>query len=311
MLANLVKRSPRGAFRAIRYVAAGIALVASFYYVAQRFSEGLGAISASGFEMNYALLTASVTLTFLCIALGGWEWKMLVEGFGGRISLRKALKVHFLSNPPKYLPGFGWQLLGKAYLCKGAGLPTNTTALSISSELGIAILAAFSLVLLTLPYAGLPAQDGLLGLLLDFPWQPVAVAYILAVPLALRTVLGGRMAQRIAGTGLVFSYPRTLFYFVVVLCTWAISGLAFSLLVASLYPTSLFQTTSFVFATTLAMIVSLLAFFAPVGLGVREGAITFILSFWLPSPYPAMVAVLSRLVLIASELIGFAIATRL
>lgn len=301
----------RRAVQMIRYIAGGATLLASFYYVAQKFGEGVGALSSFDLNINYFLLLMSVALTFVCVVLGGWEWRMLLEGCGADMTVRKALRLHMLSILPKYLPGLGWQQVGKAYLCRSAGIPIHTAALSMFSEIVVALLAAFSLALITLPYAGIPADNAIVEWLLSFPLQLIAAAYLLATPVVLRRTLGSKLTQRITGARLGFSYTRLLFVLVSVACTWALFGLAFSFLIASLYPVSPSQIPSFVLSSTVSLIVSLVAFFAPVGLGVREVTMTFLLSYWLPGPYPVVVAILSRIVLIAAELFSFAVATRL
>lgn len=172
-------------------------------------------------------------------------------------------------------------------------------------------MAVPSLALLMLPYAALPTDNPIVELLLRFPLPLIAAAYVVVVPALFWRTLRSSFAQQITGTKFTLSYTRTLFVFVAVIGTWGLFGLAFCFLVASLFPVPNSQIPSLVFSSTVSIIVSIVAFFAPVGIGVREGVMTFLLGFWLPGPYPALVAVLSRIVLIAAELLSFAVATRL
>lgn len=309
--ASLARIIPRRALFATRYlISVGIPLVA-FYYVAQRFAEGANAIPLSRLQVNYSLFLFSLSLTLVCTVLGGWLWNVLLSGIGVRIMLRKALKVHLLSILPKYLPGFAWQVVGKAYLSREAGVPTYATALSMVLELAIILLAGASVLLFTLPFASLPAGNQIVALFLGLPLPGIAFAYTLIVPLLLRAAIRSNTAERILGTKVDFSYVRLLFVFVAVALTWVLLGVSLFVLAASLYPVSASQIPSLVFSLTISLITSLLAFFVPVGLGVREGALTFLLSFWLPAPVAAVLAILSRLVSVAGDSIAFVIALKL
>jgi uncharacterized membrane protein YbhN (UPF0104 family) len=88
-------------------------------------------------------------------------------------------------------------------------------------------------------------------------------------------------------------------------------GFGFFLLVASLYQVTIGQMPSFVFAISMSFIAGLLAFFVPAGIGVREGVLVFLLSFWLPAPVAAAAAIMARVILAIGEAVAFIYAIRL
>ena len=61
----------------------------------------------------------------------------------------------------------------------------------------------------------------------------------------------------------------------------------------------------------MAWAIGFLVFLTPGGLGVREGALALLLAPFLPSPLPAVVALLARLWWTVAELISVAIAALL
>ncbi len=97
----------------------------------------------------------------------------------------------------------------------------------------------------------------------------------------------------------------------VMVMAWTLFGIAFYLLAGSVQEVSVSEIPRYMLVLTLSFLASFGAFFAPVGLGVREGVVTFLLGFWLPAPFPALVAIMSRVVLVAAELVGATLAIRL
>jgi hypothetical protein len=92
---------------------------------------------------------------------------------------------------------------------------------------------------------------------------------------------------------------------------WVINGIAYYLLINSLTPSPLSQLPMVVGAFTIAWVVGFLALFAPAGLGVVEGTLTFLLGFFFPVPVATVVALFARLIRTIAELICALIAWRL
>jgi len=308
---RLAANVPTKPLTIVRDAVTGVVLLVSFYYVARKLGEEITSVSLSGMSVNWYLLATSIALASLCLAIGGWEWSVLLCSTGERLPLRKVMRVHMLSNPPKYIPGPGWQLLGKAYLSRQAGLSMPATVLSMAAELAIAALSASALALLLVPHVASTLDGPIRGLASHVSLPTIGVLYVLLVPLVFQRVLGSSLAQRVVHCKLHLTYPGALGLFLAEMCTWSLSGVGFFLLVASLCAVTISQLPLLVFASTVSVVAGLVAFSAPAGLGVREGVMTFLLSLWLPGPYPAIVAVLSRAVLVVAELLGFAVASRL
>jgi uncharacterized membrane protein YbhN (UPF0104 family) len=85
-----------------------------------------------------------------------------------------------------------------------------------------------------------------------------------------------------------------------------IGGIGFYLFVDSVYPVTpsyiLFLTGALAISSTLGLV----AIFAPSGLGVREGALVYLLSFMMATPVAVIISVLTRIwmTLIEIGLIG-------
>jgi uncharacterized membrane protein YbhN (UPF0104 family) len=92
----------------------------------------------------------------------------------------------------------------------------------------------------------------------------------------------------------------------VCIISWVIGGVGFYLFVDSVYPVApqyiLFLTGALAISSTLGLI----AIFAPSGLGVREGALVYLLSLMMAAPVAVLISILTRIwmTLIEIGLIG-------
>jgi uncharacterized membrane protein YbhN (UPF0104 family) len=104
-----------------------------------------------------------------------------------------------------------------------------------------------------------------------------------------------------------------LWVLLVCVFAWGIGGFGFYLFVDSVYPLalrySLFVAGAVAFSSTLGLI----ALFAPSGLGVREGALVYLLGFIMPTPVAVILSILTRIwmTLIEIGLIGVVYLSRL
>jgi hypothetical protein len=89
---------------------------------------------------------------------------------------------------------------------------------------------------------------------------------------------------------------------------WAVTGLAFAALVASMYPLAAADVPLVVAAYAAAYAAGFLALLTPAGLGVREGVLVVALAPVLPAGPALVVALLSRLWMMLVELAGAAVA---
>jgi hypothetical protein len=92
--------------------------------------------------------------------------------------------------------------------------------------------------------------------------------------------------------------------FIFYLCSYLLWGLALFLFANALTPLSWTYFAPFLGVFPAAYALGLIAPFAPAGLGVREGALTYLLSFFVPLPVATIIALLTRPWMMAVELVG-------
>lgn len=257
-----------------------------------------------------------LAFSIVCAAAGwlvsGLVWASLFRAAGGGLGLREAANAWLGSNLGRYLPGKIWQVTGLAGYVRARG---------DSGALVLATLLPFQTVFLALGGAIAVAIIGPAPFFGAGPWALIAA--ILAVGLALTprvlsaAVRCGRRLMRETTPMDEVSIDRAALLRTVVgtAVVWVLHGTGFWALLEGLVAgQSVGPFTAFaVFAA--AYIIGYLAFIAPGGLIVREGAMATLLSATsvIPLGPAATLALAARLWATIGELtaVGIALAVEL
>ncbi|MGZ3524219.1 MAG: hypothetical protein ACXU9L_05455, partial [Thermodesulfobacteriota bacterium] len=94
---------------------------------------------------------------------------------------------------------------------------------------------------------------------------------------------------------LSITYSQILGVLFVCILSWIVGGVGFYLFVASVYPVSSQYLLFLTGALAASSMLGLMAIFAPSGLGVREGALVYLLSFLMATPIAVIISVLTRI----------------
>jgi glycosyltransferase 2 family protein len=249
-----------------------------------------------------------VASTFLLIAvyLGHallWR-RILTDLTGRRAGLAVALRIYFLSNLGRYLPGKVWQLAGMALLAERAGLPgVAAGAAAVLGQIVLLLTGAVFLVVLVPGWAGsLPALLTALGLA---ALTGVGLR-LLAGPLGrrLRARMKGRFAARLAPALELASGVRPLHalrWSLGYAAGWIVLGVAFVLFASAFVPQAAAAPGHLAGTVAAAYLGGYLAFFAPAGAGVREGVMGLLLAQVMPAEAALVIAVASRVWFTAAE----------
>ena len=261
-------------------------------------------------EAPFALQPFSLILSTLIFVLSYflqvWAWYLITVKVGIAISLQETFESWFFSQLGKYLPGKVWLLLGRFHFYHSKGRSKKAISIALYLETITMILAAGLIFL-----AALLFFEGIV----PFP-SGKPLGWLIALFLAAFVLLHPRVLLKILNWALLLfkrepvflsiSYSEILWVLFVSLLSWAVGGIGFYLFVRSVSPVPslsiLFLTGALAFSNTLGLI----ALFAPSGLGVREGALVYLLSLTMPAPVAVVISILTRLwtTLIEIGLIG-------
>jgi uncharacterized membrane protein YbhN (UPF0104 family) len=235
-----------------------------------------------------------------------WVWYLITLKLKIALSPSETLKTWFYSQLGKYLPGKIWLLLGRFYYYESRGKSKKSISVALYFETVTVIIAGGLIFLAALIFHR--------EIRLFYSWRHPGwlillflLGFIFLHPRVLQKILNWTLVQfKREPVSLSISYLDVLWILFVCIISWVIGGVGFYLFVDSVYPVApqyiLFLTGALAISSTLGLI----AIFAPSGLGVREGALVYLLLFMMPSPVAVIIAVLTRIwmTLIEIGLIG-------
>lgn len=246
-------------------------------------------------------IAASVLVVFSTYAVLIEAWRRVVVSMGERLPFFAAARIWFLASFGKYVPGKVWALAGAAVLAQRAGVdPSAAVAgalvLQVLSLASGAVVVAFtapdvfqSVGQGSEPVLALIILLSVLGVV-ALTWQP-ALDWI-------SRLLPGSWPRLRAISPVILAAA-----FVANVVAWCAYGLALLQLTRGLLPVVDLTLPQAIGVFTCSYIVGFLALFAPGGLGPRESVFLLMLSGQIGLKAAAALAIASRLLLTATELI--------
>ena len=232
-------------------------------------------------------------------------WVVLLRSLGAKeVRLnRDLLYVYAKSWLGRYIPGTAPWILGKIYFASKHGISKNKLAVSslLEGALQIAVLLAISLLLL-IGDARLNIISSEYKLLMVIGLIGCAVSLLPPV-FNLFVATAYRIFKRKTLSREHYADTRTISLGAGMYALGAlINGLSLFFIAKAMYPDLGYEQLSFVIGVgTLAGAVSMLAVFAPSGLGVREGIQLALLSIIMPTEIALLVTIATRVLSIVCD----------
>ena len=295
----------QGRKRIIKRILQVILIAVIFYFLARNLYINWNKIAEYNWRINYYFLVFSWLLSVgggFLIALG---WNLILRVLGGRLSHKRALKIFFITDLAKYIPGKVWTMVGKVYMCKEEGVPVAVTSTSVVIQPLIQVISGLLIFLLSLPF-WTKTSDFMNNLYFLFFLIPVGLLFlhpaIMAKPL--NFVLRKLKQKPIE---LNMKYSHILLILLLWCGLWVLTGITFYLLIISVHPFPLLNlpVTIGIFA-----IAGVSQFLTPSGIGVLEGMLTVLLGLYFPIPVAILIALLVRVWKTVSELVCVAITVK-
>ena len=255
------------------------------------------------FDVVFLALSFAATSTWFLVR--AFVWRTILAHFACVLPYRECLRIFVLSELSRYVPGTVWQYFSRIYLAGQWGVPAAVTLSSALMELLLMALAAVPLVLWHIDEVFPIIGHAQRVLLLAFP----VAAVLLLQPAALNRLarfLLPRLKMEYAPIELRFRTIAGLW--AVCLVLWIAFGAGFVLFARSLTPIGFAAGVQLVSQYAASWLIGVVTFFAPGGIGVREGILGLLLAKMMPLGTALVVAVASRLWLISLELLWAAVA---
>jgi len=242
--------------------------------------------------LGLALAATGVAMT--CLAL---IWAPCLRAVGSEPP-RGLTAAYYLGQLAKYLPGGGWQYLGRAALAARLGVPLRAAGASLAVETA-AIVAGAALVA-PLLLAG------------DAPGAAAAVIIVHTVAIgavaAWRWPRAGRATRallaRLAGPGASVRAAEAARAVGLFAIAWLVFGLAFWLTARALFDAPASELLPMTGAFAIAWIAGFVAVIAPGGIGVREAVLVGLLGPRIGEAEAILLAAASRIAFTLVDLGG-------
>ena len=246
--------------------------------------------------IEWGFIVAAFCLMMVALALPSYVWTNLMHTMGNELSSVEHVRAYFITHVARRLPGTIWYLLGRNYLYKqqGESMRLVTVASSMEFVIGVSSGAFVSL------------------LFARFIWTELSQIYLLFLLAALilgllathpRTINWGMVRMRLA-TMPQIRYRTIIVWFLIYAVIWVLGGIILFLTANAITDVSTADLSYMIASWCLVGTMSYLVFFLPTNLGITEVGLSFLLSAIMPSSMAVLVAVFSRLLLMAFEIIA-------
>lgn len=242
-------------------------------------------------DLHVGLLAGAAALSLAAIGLSGEVWRSQLAGLGARLGFLAGLRVFFVGQLGKYLPGSVWPLLAQTELGRDHAVPPRATFAAVALFMWVHLVSGAAVAAAALGLSGTaPGPVALISL----------PCLALLAPGLLRPVL--RLGLRLTRREPFDAIPdarvmlRTVAW---AAAMWLAYGLHLHLAVAAFGAAvpPLAAVGTFAAAWTAGFVFLV----APAGAGVREATMVWLLLPVLSPGAALAVAVVSRLILTAGD----------
>jgi hypothetical protein len=126
-----------------------VLILASLIFLASNFRQYSS--SLKDIHVNYLNVLISFGIVTLNLFIGALIWWLLLLSFDQKVDLLRSSRAQILSNIAKYLPGYGWQLVGKSFLTNQMGVSSKVIIQGLTFELGLLVVIGIAFTLMIVP----------------------------------------------------------------------------------------------------------------------------------------------------------------
>lgn len=289
----------------LRYISAITVIAAAVYFFYLQFKKNAAAISAWEFSINPLEMSLAVIFGSCSLLVGPVVWRLFVNGYlKEKLNYTESFVLYCTSAMFKYIPGKIWTYAAQIALLSSKGI-SKVALLYINLASFICLLFVAVPFCLYYYFIDVQGMSFAVALLIITPFILMDIVFIIAnhtiINFLIRPLnrLFNLNIKPIRTDKIVFVYVQMLY------------ALAFVLLGIALYflargvnmPLPFSQIFALMATICVSLILGLLAFFTMGGLGVREGAMFFMLRQFSNIEAALMLPVISRLLITAVELL--------
>ena len=270
-------------------------VAAIFLFLGKMVWNNWNQVRGASFTFEVFPLVLSTLIFVLSYFIQIWAWYLITLKLEVALSPAETLESWFYSQLGKYLPGKIWLVVGRFYFYESRGKSKKNISVALYFEIVTMITAAgliFLAVLIFHQEIGLFRSWGRYG------WSVLLSLFGLVFlhPRVLERILKWALAPwKREPISLSISYTQVLWILFLCILSWVAGGIGFYFFVDSVYPVAPRYILFLTGALAASSMLGLIAIFAPSGLGVREGALVYLLSFVMATPVAVIISILTRI----------------
>lgn len=254
-------------------------------------------------HLNYLLLLLSLAALVPALLFVSLRWSLTLRAMNVQVEWWTSIRIWFLSQAGRYLPGGVWSYVGRFYLGR-TEMAQETVIASMILETGLRVISELLVFLFSLPFWVRIDFIGAKVILL--PLGGIGLGLFLLQPPLLEKFSRLKTLQKIGLRPLDLSglrYRTMLTLLAYYILTVLMVGGAFYLLVATFCPISIRLLPALTGSFAISMVIGFLVPFVPGGWGVREGILAFLLSRMMPSSVAIVISIVARIWLSLGEMV--------
>lgn len=256
-----------------------------------RVADVVGALSALSLTLSGAAALAGIWCSFLC-------WRAILTDFGSDVPLTGAMRIFFLGQAGKYMPGKVWPILTQVRLGRDYQVPGRSSAAAALVFMAVVVGTGLLVAVCSLPVLGTDAFGRYWWTLLVLPvaavvlWPPVLNWGLTRLTrLSRREPMPRPLSLR--GIGRAVGWALVM---------WLLYGVHLGALLSALGADGARVAALSVGAFAGSWSIGFLLIVAPAGVGPREVALVVLLGAAVSQPAALVAAVVSRLLMTLGDL---------
>jgi uncharacterized membrane protein YbhN (UPF0104 family) len=294
----------------IKRILSILIISAIFYFMGHHLYRNWEKVSGHNFNLDWYLLSISILLLPAYFFFKTLVWNWILFKMGAAISLRKCCRILFLTQLGKYLPGKVWPVLGRVYMCEKEGVSKREAFTSVLLESIFEIITG-ALVFFFFVFLVFKKELGggnMLGILSAVIFLGILILHPRIFYKILNYFLAKLGREEVKET---LNYKNSIWLFILYTFVLLFEGVSFYILVNAIFYVSPDKFLALTGMLAMAGIMGLISIFTPAGLGVREGVLAALLSYYLPLHIAIIISLMARIWITSGELICAGIAWRL
>ena len=270
-------------------------VIAIFFFLGKMVWNNWSQVRDASFSVEVFPLIVSTLIFVLSYFIQVWAWYLITLRLGVALSPSGTLESWFYSQLGKYLPGKIWLALGRFYFYNSKGKSKKNISVALYVEM-VTMITAAGLIFLAVPM--FQREMGFFYSWGGYGWVVplLFLGLVFLHPRVLEKILNWALIHwKSEPISLSISYAHILWILFVCILSWVVGGIGFYLFINSVYPVTSEYIPFLTGALAASSMLGLIAIFAPSGLGVREGALVYLLSFVMATPVAVIISILTRI----------------